>query len=622
MDVNFKLLNETNKLVKLMDLVADETLPQEIVGIVKKHSKLALYSSFLPGVGVVAGAASIWGMYIRINEKLGLPFRENAVKTIGSGVATNLAGYMIGSLIPVVGQATTYALTLASGYIYLKALCFLAEKKGPRFSADDLSKAIKEVMINQDLIKSFISSAKEIFSNDENCEEEYYDGSTEFVTLDREVVAFIVENVIRQELDGKFEDTISDNRYIWQLGADQIQIKCIKVSLENKFKIDFPEDFVNSSAVGQIIDFLVENGTLCDDEYDDDDGYDYDLEDEYDIDECECVVEENTKDYVSNYREICPGIVVARGYLSDCFRHGCNYYIESIIETLLRDPKSPEKVVLQINSDLGTNIFGWQVKDETREGALLKLQEVVLHKSVEISLSELHNLITLLPHGTLDESLKIKIFAVKSIMDNEFYVHGVVTAGTVSVGDTVVLQAEDGTVFEKKVKWIEMFEKSFPLAETGDLVGIGFMGSKPSFAQDVHLIKSVDSVKRGNDKNVGTAHVPEKQTTPQPSPTENEQEYLEELREILTDGDISPRERRLLEKIRTQLGISEARAQELEASLMNPSLSEEEQEYFDEYKEIISEGEISDRDRRFLEKLKKMNGISEERAKEIENMVK
>ena len=99
--------------------------------------------------------------------------------------------------------------------------------------------------------------------------------------------------------------------------------------------------------------------------------------------------------------------------------------------------------------------------------------------------------------------------------------------------------------------------------------------------------------------------------------TPNEQDYLNELKEILADGEISARERRLLDKIRVQLGISEARAKELEESLC-PKLTPEEQEYLNEYKEIIAEGEISARDQRFLEKLKKANGISDERAKEIE----
>ena len=113
---------------------------------------------------------------------------------------------------------------------------------------------------------------------------------------------------------------------------------------------------------------------------------------------------------------------------------------------------------------------------------------------------------------------------------------------------------------------------------------------------------------------------PKKTIVKQQQPSKNltaEQDYLNELKEILADGEISARERRLLDKIRVQLGISEAIAKELEESLY-PKLTPEEQEYLDEYKEIIAEGEISARDQRFLEKLKKANGISDERAKEIE----
>lgn len=103
--------------------------------------------------------------------------------------------------------------------------------------------------------------------------------------------------------------------------------------------------------------------------------------------------------------------------------------------------------------------------------------------------------------------------------------------------------------------------------------------------------------------------------------TSSEKQYLKELKDILADGEISSRERRLLEKIRIQLGISEDRSAELENSLTALTLTPEEQEYFDEYQEIIADGNISDRDQRFLDKLKKANGISEERAKEIEKMV-
>ena len=60
---------------------------------------------------------------------------------------------------------------------------------------------------------------------------------------------------------------------------------------------------------------------------------------------------------------------------------------------------------------------------------------------------------------------------------------------------------------------------------------------------------------------------------------------------------------------------------ELESLFDTPALSEEEQEYYDEYKSCIEDGGITDKERRLLDKLKLMLNISEERAQEIENMV-
>ena len=103
--------------------------------------------------------------------------------------------------------------------------------------------------------------------------------------------------------------------------------------------------------------------------------------------------------------------------------------------------------------------------------------------------------------------------------------------------------------------------------------------------------------------------------------TSSEQEYIEEIKYCLEeDEEISPRERRLLEKLRIKLGITEERAKELEESLLAPALTDEEKEYLEEYKECAADGEITAKDRRLLDKLRKMLGISEERAKELETL--
>ena len=102
------------------------------------------------------------------------------------------------------------------------------------------------------------------------------------------------------------------------------------------------------------------------------------------------------------------------------------------------------------------------------------------------------------------------------------------------------------------------------------------------------------------------------------SVTSEEQEYLEEIRACLdNDGEITSRERRLLDRLRKSLGITEARAKVLEASVN--TMSDEEKEYQEELKACLEDGTISDRERRLLDRLRKSLGISEERAKAIED---
>ena len=180
MDVDGKLLKASIKLVGVMDKTADENLPKEIADVVKLHSKLALGSAWIPvpGADMAAGAASIWGMYVRINSKLGIPFGENVMKSIGSGVATNLASYVaMGTVasalkfVPGIGtlagaaimSASLYGLTMASGWVYLNALCALAEKKGNNFSVSDISSAVNSMLKDKSAIKEFIDSAKKSY---------------------------------------------------------------------------------------------------------------------------------------------------------------------------------------------------------------------------------------------------------------------------------------------------------------------------------------------------------------------------------------------------------------------------------------------------------------------------
>lgn len=100
--------------------------------------------------------------------------------------------------------------------------------------------------------------------------------------------------------------------------------------------------------------------------------------------------------------------------------------------------------------------------------------------------------------------------------------------------------------------------------------------------------------------------------------TSNEQKYIDEVKECLADGEITRTGRRLLNMHRERLGISESRASELEASIATPQLTDEEKEYLEAYREACEDGQLSDKERRMLNRLRDMLGITEERANEIE----
>ena len=155
-----------------------------------------------------------------------------------------------------------------------------------------------------------------------------------------------------------------------------------------------------------------------------------------------------------------------------------------------------------------------------------------------------------------------------------------------------------------------MFRKLLDYAEFGDNVGILVKGlennseiAKGGFVQYYIADKCIES----KSKEIYTAA---------------ENEYLDELKACVEeDGEISPKERRLLERLREKLGISSERATELEATLSAPQLTDEEKEYLEEYKACFEEDEeISPKERRLLNRLRDTLGISAERAEELEKL--
>jgi hypothetical protein len=104
--------------------------------------------------------------------------------------------------------------------------------------------------------------------------------------------------------------------------------------------------------------------------------------------------------------------------------------------------------------------------------------------------------------------------------------------------------------------------------------------------------------------------------------TEEEARYLEDVEFYLEEdgGVITPEARDILQRKCKRWGISEERANEIEQMCIssNAGYTNEEKEYIEIYQELSAHGEITERKRRMLERERESLGISEERAKELE----
>lgn len=168
------------ELAKALNLAADESLPGKLAGIVKLHAGLAVGSAFIPvpGADMAAAAANIWTMYVRINKEIELPFSENLIKSLATGIVTNLGASVVGSMvlgsafkfIPGLGSvggaavmgATIYGVTVASGIIYMKALTtLLSSKKSGAVNEENLKTAVNEIMKDKQSVQTILKTAKE-----------------------------------------------------------------------------------------------------------------------------------------------------------------------------------------------------------------------------------------------------------------------------------------------------------------------------------------------------------------------------------------------------------------------------------------------------------------------------
>lgn len=165
-----------------------EAVEKTIKGCAITAAITGVGAGMLPGTGgVIATAASvgaIWGMYVAINEKLGISISSNLLKSLASAILTNLlatggsllllfAATKILQWIPGIHIAATaidamiiYISVFASGVLYIRLLTDIFKAKGSfDISKDEIKTVAKDIVANAD-VKGIIKEGKEAYMKD------------------------------------------------------------------------------------------------------------------------------------------------------------------------------------------------------------------------------------------------------------------------------------------------------------------------------------------------------------------------------------------------------------------------------------------------------------------------
>lgn len=210
------------------------------------------------------------------------------------------------------------------------------------------------------------------------------------------------------------------------------------------------------------------------------------------------------------------------------------------------------------------------------------------------------------------DSFSMRINTLKSLTTNTNLVGGEISSGVVSNDDKLLIETDSGRM-QAKVLSITCMNQERASAEEGETILLSIVsdGRIPSLKEGdmVYSINYNFSKSRNAEYSNSSTDI-----------NTSEQEYLEEYKCMLADGEIGERERKSLNRLCERLGLSSARAAELEAAATGKPLSKEEQEYLDEYREMLADGGVRDRDRRTLQRLAQRNGISDARTRELERL--
>jgi uncharacterized protein (DUF697 family) len=177
------LMHTAHQLHKAIDVEMKGNLGEELADIIQTHAAIGAGGGLIPVpvVDLVVIVGNTWTMYVRINKAIGVPFADNLMKSIATGIAANIVSIIPGILLAKIGGAVAklfpgvgtaggmlidasvnYAIMIVMGIVYLKALTYVFESKQP-LTEQNLRTASKEAASDKGFVRDTYDEAKKSY---------------------------------------------------------------------------------------------------------------------------------------------------------------------------------------------------------------------------------------------------------------------------------------------------------------------------------------------------------------------------------------------------------------------------------------------------------------------------
>ena len=153
---------------------ASTLIANDVWDCVNRHALIAVGAAWIPvpGADIALMAGNTWAMYLRINNRFHISFSDNVLKSIGSGVVSNLTSNIValglGSLLKFIPGASfvsgallsalVYATTLTAAWVYLRALTRFYAQGGGR--EECLRACVDDILSDKESVRNIFNDAK------------------------------------------------------------------------------------------------------------------------------------------------------------------------------------------------------------------------------------------------------------------------------------------------------------------------------------------------------------------------------------------------------------------------------------------------------------------------------